>query len=269
MHGSKRGENPMSQGELPIENAVLAELVEPTPVEPKPWGLWVTLAFSLAVIVAFTAIETAVVIVFLVLQAPKTLDPDSISGNGLFVSVATWVSMPICLAFVILLVKLRNQLSIREYLSLNRVSMGSFLAWAAALLVFVGCTDGTTWLLGRDIVPRFMIDAYRTAVVVPLLLAALWIAAPVFEEMFFRGFMFRGIQQSRLGNLGAILITSFIWSIIHMQYDAYQMAMIFLGGILLGVARARSNSVYLTIGLHSLMNVIATIELWVYLGLQP
>jgi membrane protease YdiL (CAAX protease family) len=49
---------------------------------------------------------------------------------------------------------------------------------------------------------------------------------------------------------------------------AFDHAVIFLGGILLGVARATSNSVYLTIGLHSLMNVVATVELWVYLWSQ-
>jgi hypothetical protein len=253
----------MSQGELPAENAVLAEPVEPlTPVQPKPWGLWATLSFSLALIVVFIAIQTAVLVAFMVVQSPKTPSAGDYVCNGLLLSVATWVSAPICLAFVVLLVKLRNQLSIRDYLSLNRVSAGRFLAWAAILLVFVAVSDGATWLLGRDVVPSFMIESYRTAVIVPLLLATLYIAAPVFEEIFFRGFMFQGIQQSRLGNLGAVLITSLTWSAIHMQYDAYQVAMIFAGGILLGVARARSNSVYLTIALHSLMNVIATIELW-------
>jgi uncharacterized protein len=256
----------MCQGELPNENAVLAELVEPTTlVQPKPWGLWPTLGFSLAVVVAFVAIHAAVEIVFLVVQLPKTPSTDHYVYNGLSVSVATWISMPVCVAFVVLLAKLRNQLSVRDYLSLHRVPVRQFLAWAGILLLFVVATDGITWLLGRDVVPPVMIEMYRTAVIVPLFWATLIIAAPLFEETFFRGFMFRGIQQSRLGNLGAVLITSFTWSIIHMQYDAYQVAGVFLIGILLGVARARSDSVYLTIAMHSLMNVIATIELWICL----
>ncbi len=160
-------------------------------------------------------------------------------------------------------------MSLRDYLSLHRVSIWRFLAWATVLVLFVVVADGTTWFLDRDVVTKFMIDWYRTAGFVPAMLAALWIAAPVFEETFFRGFMFRGIQQSRLGNVGAILITAVVWSGIHLQYSAYEMAVIFLGGILLGAARARSNSIYLTIGLHSLMNVIATIELWVYLWFHP
>ena len=163
----------------------------------------------------------------------------------------------------------KKEMSVRDYLSLHRVSIWRFLAWANVLVIFVVVTDGVTWLLGRDVVPKFMIDWYRTAGFVPAMLGSLWIAAPVFEEAFFRGFMFRGIQQSRLGNVGAILITALVWSVIHLQYSAYEVTVIFLAGILLGVARARSNSIYLTIGLHSLMNIIATIELWVYLSLHP
>ncbi|MFZ1935692.1 MAG: type II CAAX endopeptidase family protein [Thermoguttaceae bacterium] len=258
----------MSQGELPAEGLVVAELVEASPsVQPTPWGLWMTLAFSLAVIVAFVAIQTAITIVFIVAQLPKTPITSEYACNGLLVSLATWAAASACLALVVLLIKLRKQLSVRDYLSLHRVSIGRFLAWASLLLIFIAITDGATWLLGRDVVPHFMIDSYRTAVIAPLFLASLWIAAPVFEEAFFRGFMFRGIQQSRLGNLGAILITAAVWSVIHLQYSAYEVAVIFLSGILLGVARATSNSVYLTIGLHSLMNVVATVELWVYLWL--
>jgi uncharacterized protein len=260
----------MSQGELPADDLVLAELVEPLAVvEPRPWGFWLTLVLSLAVIVVFIAIQTVVTIVFMVAQMPTKPITSDYEPSGLLVSVATWISAPVCVALVILLTKLRGQLSVRDYLSLHRVSLGRFVAWAALLLIFVAIADGATWLLRHEVVNKFMLDSYRTAVFVPLLYAALWIAAPVFEETFFRGFMFRGIQQSRLGNLGAILITAAVWSIIHMQYDAYEMFVIFLGGILLGVARARSNSVYLTIGLHSLMNVVATIELWVYLWYNP
>jgi uncharacterized protein len=255
----------MCQGELPVDNVVRAELVAPPPVQLRPWGFWATLGFSFAVIVTFIAIHTAVEIVFLVALSPKPLTAGSHAYNGLSLAVATWSSMLVCVAFVALLVRLRNQLSIRDYLALNRVSIGRFLAWTAALVLFAGVSDLVTWLLGREVVPRVMIEIYRTAVFAPLLCAALIIAAPVFEEVFFRGFMFRGIQQSRLGDIGAILITSFTWAIIHLQYDAYQVTVVFLGGLLLGLARARSNSVYLTICLHAVMNVIATIELWMCL----
>lgn len=261
----------MNQGEPPSENVIPMEVVEPTGLdEPSPWGFWATLAFSLAVMALFVVAQLIVFFGLAVVQLISV--PNSgkesfleLAYSGLYLSLATWASMPVCLALIFLLVKLRGQLSICDYLALNRVSTKCFLGWMATLLAFVVVSDGTTWLLGGEIVPEVMANVYRTAVIVPLLWTALIIAAPLFEEVFFRGFVFRGIQQSRLGNTGAVLIASLLWTIIHTQYDAYQWIIIFAGGILLGIARIRSNSIYVPIAMHSLMNLIATIQMEVYL----
>jgi membrane protease YdiL (CAAX protease family) len=265
----------MSHGEYPSEEVILAEPVETTgPFRPRPWGFWATLGLSLTVIGAQFAIGVAigaiVVIQFMMAQSMKTPLPgaddlEELAASGLLMAVAEWCSASICLALVFLFVKLRKQLSIRDYLCLNRVSAKCLLTWTAILLIFLAAMEGTTWLLGYDVASNVMVKAYRTAVIVPLFWAAIVIAAPVFEEIFFRGFMFQGIQQSRLGNVGAVFITSLVWSMLHVQYDIYQVLMIFAGGILLGIARARSNSTYLTIALHSLWSVIAMLEMELYL----
>lgn len=261
----------MTQNDMSAENLIVAERVEPAePARPRPWGFWATMALSLAVIVLFILLQTIVTIGFVVVKctASQNFGADDfmrLATNGLLFSLATWVSMPLCLTMVVLLVKLRRQLSVREYLSLNQVPAKTYLAWTAIVLVFVIVSDGASWILGKSIVPEVMIEAYRTAVVPPLLWGAIIVAAPVFEELFFRGFFFRGIQQSRLGNVGAVLITSFFWSIIHVQYDLPLIIWIFLLGILLGIARARSNSTYLVIALHALLNLIATIQVEMYL----
>ena len=264
----------MSQGELPVDNVILAEVVEPAEhVPPTPWGFWATLGLSLAVMIAFIAAQSAVVIGFMAVQSIQNPtagrhNVDEFAINGLCLSLSTWVSSPACLALIILFVKLRKRWSICDYLALNRIPMRCLIQWALVLLAFVVVTDGLTWFLGRDIVPAVMVEAYRTADSVLLLWATLCVAAPVFEEVFFRGFIFRGLQASRLGNPGAVLITALAWSMMHLQYDIYQLSVVLAGGILLGIVRVRSNSTSLTIALHSLMNVIATIELEVYLWLH-
>ena len=258
----------MTQDETSAENPIVVETAEP--VRPRPWGFWATMAFSLGVIVLLFVLQMIVTIGFVVIEyaANRNFGADDfmrLATNGLLFSLATWVSMPLCLAMVVLLIKLRRQLSVRQYLSLNRLPVRTYLIWTAIMLVLVIVSDGARWILGESVVPEVMIEAYRTAVVPPLLWGAIIIAAPVFEELFFRGFFFRGIQQSRLGNVGAVLITSFFWSIIHVQYDLPLIIWIFLLGILLGIARARSNSTYLTIALHALLNLIATIQVEMYL----
>ena len=90
-------------------------------------------------------------------------------------------------------------------------------------------------------------------------------AAPLYEEVVFRGFMFKGIQHSKAGPAWAIIITSFVWAAIHVQYEIYYVAIIFLFGLLLGYVRLKSHSLLLPIGLHALMNFAATIETIVYI----
>ncbi len=255
----------MSEDQLPINGVILAEVVEPTsPFQPRPWGLWATFGLSLAVTGLMIALQVVVTVVFLMLRfalAPNAgpIAPDEIAANGLLLSLSEWFSAPLCLGGMILLVRLRKQWLVRDYLSLNWAPAKSFAAWSAALAVYLAVCETTVRLLGID-TGDFMTRAYRTAGFLPLFFAALLVAAPLFEELFFRGFMFRGIQQSRLGTTGAVLITALAWTLMHVQYDIVQLAVIFGGGILLGVARARSNSTCLTIAMHALWNAMAILE---------
>ncbi len=86
------------------------------------------------------------------------------------------------------------------------------------------------------------------------------------EELIFRGFIIPGLSSSFLGPIGAILISSAAWAAIHLQYDLYGIVSIFLIGIMLGIARVKSNSVLLPIGLHSVINIVAAIETVIYVS---
>jgi membrane protease YdiL (CAAX protease family) len=121
-------------------------------------------------------------------------------------------------------------------------------------------TDVTTSLLGRPIVPSFMSAMYATADPVWMIWVAMLIAAPLFEEMFFRGFLFEGFQSSLLGTVGTVIVTAGLWAVIHVQYDAYGIVTIFCLGLLFGAARAYTGSLLVPLGLHSAANLVATIQ---------
>jgi len=114
-----------------------------------------------------------------------------------------------------------------------------------------------------------MVDSYTTAYFVPFLWFAFIVVAPLTEELFFRGFLFKGIEHSRIGVAGAVVITSLFWSVMHIQYDIYGIANLFISGLLLGLARVKSNSIYTPVAMHILQNIIATVEAVIYLRMTP
>jgi membrane protease YdiL (CAAX protease family) len=63
-----------------------------------------------------------------------------------------------------------------------------------------------------------------------------------------------------MGPLWAVAITAALWAIIHQQYDAYDIGVIFVMGLLIGAARVRTGSIYVPIAMHSVASLIATIE---------
>jgi uncharacterized protein len=108
-----------------------------------------------------------------------------------------------------------------------------------------------------------MVKVYESAReegAIALLLIAAVIAAPVGEEIMFRGFLFRGWSASRLGGTGTILLTSAIWASIHVQYDWFGIMQVFCLGLLFGWVRWRSGSTLLTMLMHATVNLSAAIE---------
>jgi membrane protease YdiL (CAAX protease family) len=87
-----------------------------------------------------------------------------------------------------------------------------------------------------------------------LMLVSGCIAAPILEELIVRGFVFRGWSQTYLGSLGAIVLTSALWSISRTQYDWLGQLNIFFAGLAFGYFRWRYNSTWLPMIVHSAFN---------------
>ena len=85
-------------------------------------------------------------------------------------------------------------------------------------------------------------------------------AAPVMEELLFRGFLLRGYTASRLGPIGAVLLTSAAWASMHIQYEVFYVVQIFVLGCVFGWLRLRSGSTTLTLILHGIVNLTAIVQ---------
>jgi membrane protease YdiL (CAAX protease family) len=225
----------------------------------------VTAGWAVALAVVYTLVQVAVAIPFLVCWA--VTDPgvslqahaDRLAKDGLFSAVGTIVSAGVVIALLVGVVWLRKW-SARDYLALSPIRRSEALRYGAIMLLLVALLDAVTWLLGRPVVSQFQVEMYRTADSLLLLFLVVLLVAPVFEELAFRGFLFRGLASSRLGAGGAILLTSGVWAIIHLQYDWFGVLNIFLCGLFLGEVRRRTGSTTTTVFLHGVQNLLATIE---------
>lgn len=186
--------------------------------------------------------------------------------NGFMVSLAILVSAPFIIGLSVLFAKIRSGMTVRRYLCLHPIRWPELAKWSLAFVVFLGCCYGLGVLLGGPVISEFVTKMYQSARFVPLLWLALVVAAPLAEELLFRGFMFYGIERSQVGTVGAVVICSLTWTLLHLQYNLYGLGMIFASGILLGIARARTKSVYIPIVMHALQNLAAMIAVTIYVS---
>lgn len=151
-----------------------------------------------------------------------------------------------------------------EYLALNWPRPGELLlafAITAVMLIaegyFIAFVDADTSWIARSL------NVYGRAGLLASLIAGC-LAAPIMEEFIFRGFLFRGWSQSFLGPTGAIVLTSVIFALTHTQYDWFGRFCIFVVGLVLGAFRWRSNSTWLTVIVHSAMNIVSLFAIGPY-----
>ncbi len=98
---------------------------------------------------------------------------------------------------------------------------------------------------------------------------ALVVTAPITEEIVFRGFIYRGFAASRLGTVGAVVLSSLIFTAIHIQYDLITLCGVLATALLLGTMRAVSGSTVLTIAMHALNNGVVLLEMLWFAGMLP
>lgn len=243
---------------VPIEGS--SQIEPPVFVAARPWGPWASIGWTLLTVAVFIGVQTVTVSLFVVIQmaSGSTVDAQELKTNGNLIATATLTSMPAVIGLVAILIYVRG-CSIRDYLAVVRPTIRQGLTATVGLILLLAAIVLTAWLLSRPPDSPFMDAVYRTAWL-PLLILALVVAAPLSEEVLFRGFLFRGLAQSRRGAGLAIVLSSLGWTALHVHYDWFDLGTIFFVGLYFGWVRYRSGSLLLTILLHALYNAIATID---------
>lgn len=131
------------------------------------------------------------------------------------------------------------------------------LAATAALMAIY-----LAWMLGTDFVTHWRgpwdFASWRAAPVAAsaMRVLAVCMLGPAAEELIFRGLLF-GLLKDRIGVPATIAVTAVGWALLHYTYAWWVIAIIVVDGLLLGVARWRTGSVAVPIGIHMLYNLYA------------
>lgn len=253
----------MDSLEIPAGPAALTPIV-PSPRPAKIWKFWGTALWGLFLFATMSVGQLAVVAWF-VLRREGPVDIAAaihVVGSGLTISLSVIAGLPAVLAALWIAIR-PTRIPFAEYLALRGTSWAHFLIGAIALGLVVMGWDLLSRATGREVEPGFMGEVLKSARAdgaLWLLVIAFCVAAPITEEFFARGFLYRGWSESFLGPVGAILLSSLAWTVLHLQYDWFFLGEVFSIGLLLGYLRYRFHSTWLTVVLHGLNNLAAVVQ---------
>lgn len=252
-----------------IVNDTLNNALTPQPKRLPLFSRLGVLALIIAMVIAFFMSQLIGVYVAgkLLLPAASTLSVGNIyffgSNNGTVVSVSIFISCLLLTALSVLIVRLKGS-NVRRYLALTPFSLTVGLGLLGLLLIFMIGSQALTYLLDKS--PLDFVDPlYDSVSSVWLLIVAIVIVAPVYEELVFRGILWSAIAEQFSEQRGAVIasiVTSMMFAIIHLQYGLYEISTIVILALIFCYARIKSGSLLLPILLHIINNGAA---MWQYL----
>ncbi len=256
----------MTTPSIPFETASTdpSAPLPPAQAAPRVWGLFGTLVWALvlfAVMVAASLIAVAGVDAWYGDRLPMD-DPQVFLNHGVMIAATTSAALVPILLTLTLAARWKRR-SLADYLALHWPSRRHLAFGLGAALALLAVLDALSWMTGRPLVPQVLIaqiGSARELDALAFFAFGILVAAPIGEEAVFRGFFYRGLAESRLGPVPAVIITALVFASMHVQYDAFVMTQIVAIGLVLGVMRMVSGSTLLTMIMHALYNAAALLQ---------
>jgi membrane protease YdiL (CAAX protease family) len=225
----------------------------------KVWGPWATIGLGLAALSAFLLSALLVIGIFYI-NKPYVMDfSDYLTFmHGLISWIGGIISSIVVVGVVVIFIRLRKGMPLREYLGLRRLSIRNVLISVGVTVVLYVFSEELAIILKVPTHEEY-IQMYRTSVWPFMLWIALVIFGPIGEETLFRGFVFEGFYRSKMGTVLTVLLTSVSWTLLHIGTDLYSLFVTFILGLSFGVMRLRTKSLWSPILMHSTVNLITMI----------
>ena len=226
-----------------------------------------SLSISLLIFGVFSIIQIGILFIFL-LQNGFTLHDIKLNPNILEEQIYNFIG-PISIyssLFGILLIiyfskliytgKKFSESIIKKIIPINKdESIGTIIAWLMILFGFsLFITLLANWL---EVIHEvdFTNQVLRNSRNMIFLFYGFGVVQPIFEELLFRGLLFKGLETRLGGNL-TVLATSVLFVIGHAQYDfPILMLVLFPNALILGFARLKTKNLTTPIILHCINNI--------------
>ena len=221
------------------------------------WGFWMTWVWFLVYLFMTQVLLSAAVLLGFAWQADLPLSVSTVrhlaDDTQLLIQISLVVNL-LSVPLIALMVWSKKGSSWRDYMAWRWVSIGRVVVWCFVCLLAVYLTGVAHNLFGwpqSDFMGKM---AFAGSPMMLVLTVA--VVAPIVEEMVFRGFMYGGFERS-LGAFPAVLLTSAVFTVMHFQYNYYELLSIFVLGLVLAWARMKTQSLWTPIAMHAVNNGLA------------
>jgi membrane protease YdiL (CAAX protease family) len=222
-------------------------------LNPIPWGAReAVLGF---VVAQFPEIVPALLTLLAGITAASSM-PTTARAIAAVVGTMVFDSWWVAWAWVFSLRKFRLELSAWGFRR-----PGLSILWLTPLAVFAAIVVDLAYTRFVTVSQNHLVSQFpHTTAGLVLLVIGACVLAPLFEETFFRGFLFQGLAAWRGAFWGAV-ISSTLWSAVHMQSAV--LLPLFVNGLLLCWVFRRGRSIWTNIAVHATINAIAVLA-WVH-----
>lgn len=167
--------------------------------------------------------------------------------GGLFSSFGKYfLSCLLSLGFIYICCRRKVGDTLNSFFGLAPVSARVFFCWALVAFAY----EMTIHFLFGHFPTYFPKQDYSNAfwAITPLLV-------PLFDEFLFRGFMFRSLELA-LSTGSALVVSSVLSGLVHYHLSMPYQIVLMGSGLLYGLARINSRSIYVPVGMHFIVNLL-------------
>lgn len=218
---------------------------------PVPLSGWRLFGATLLVLFVTAAARVAAAMLASTLGG-RTTSPET---DGLVVGAAILGASVVGGAVLYLVLRQRDAAS---YLALRRPTPMAVATAIGLSALTVVIFDAARFATTGSVVPPVWLEIYRTGPLA-LLVVAFAVAAPIFEESFFRGFLHHSLVPTRFGVPGTIALVAVLFTLAHGAEDVVSVLDVLTSAVLLGVLRHKFGSIVPGIAAHAFGNLQAIV----------